>query len=68
MRELPGKRKHAGKTKQQAQTSLREELCVDVFKSVFVDDPAGTFLQDKMEMRRLSDIYVYSPSLKLEFT
>lgn len=30
-------------------TSLWEELRVDVFKGLFVDDSAGTFLEDKME-------------------
>lgn len=32
-------------------TSLWEKLCVDVFKGVFIDDSAGTFLEDNMEFR-----------------
>ena len=32
------------------QTSLREELSVDVFKSFLVDDSTGTFLKDREEM------------------
>lgn len=32
------------------QTSLREELSVDVFKSVLVDDSAGTLLKDREVM------------------
>lgn len=29
------------------QTSLREELCVDVFEGFFIDNPAGAFLKDR---------------------
>ena len=47
MNEDTGWEKKKKKKKQRIRTSLWEELRVDVFKSFFVDDPTGTFLEDK---------------------
>lgn len=54
-------------------TSLWEELWVDVFKGFLVDDSAGAFLQDKMELLRSISGYIkesviyYSLPIKPEF-
>lgn len=49
-------------SKNMTQTSLWEELWVDVFKSFFVNDSAGAFLQDKLH-RSFSSYIKDSPPI-----